>query len=328
VNVFLSWSGVTSQQVAVAFRKWLPYMLHSVKPFMSTVDIRMGDNWNADLSHELNGAQHGIVCVTQFNVHKPWMNFESGALSHLLQLTPFLFRVEPSALGHSPLGQFQLTPFGPDDQRNRSECYKLIESINRIVAEDAQLAPDVLLNNFNHWWPQLGRDLDNIPTTSVGETRTAYKWLLTFEDLAIYDLNARHEVVWVVTSDVFKYALRAGVKSRIEASLKQVQYRYLIPEPFDDNQRAAKDQLEQLAQRYPDRVACACFKRDVFEKQAASDYIVVKSCLAETSAIRVFVRIPVADTETDYWFDTDERAAIAFYGRFLQLWNSSTDRAC
>jgi hypothetical protein len=157
-------------------------MLHSVKPFMSTVDIRAGDRWSDDLSHELKDAQFGIVCVTPFNVHKAWMNFEAGALAHLPTVAPFLFRVDRTALGHSPLTQFQLTEFGGDDERNQEECYRLIESINDSLAEEDRLAQDVLMKNFEHWWRELSNELEAIPDVSPGETRTAYKWLRTFED--------------------------------------------------------------------------------------------------------------------------------------------------
>jgi hypothetical protein len=327
MNVFVSWSGAVSQQVATALRKWLPYMLHSLKPFMSTVDIRSGDKWNADLAHELKQAQHGIVCVTPFNVHKPWMNFEAGALTHLLQLTPFLFRVNRAALGHSPLAQFQLTEYGQYDDRNSAEFYRLIDSLNRSLPESDQLSSDVLLTNFTHWWPQLRSDLDKIPDVSIGETRTSYKWLLTFEDLAIFEASTKYEMVWVVTSDVVKYALRSGMTQKIEAGLEKVQYRYLIPEPIDASQSAALAQLKELAEKHSDRVEFACFKHDVFEKQATSDYVICQSHLSDTNGLRVFVRIPIADSETEYWFDTDDRAALGFHSRFHQLWESRSDQA-
>jgi len=325
MNVFLSWSGKVSQHVATVLRKWLPYMLHSVKPFMSAVDIRAGERWSDDLSHELKETQYGIVCVTPFNVHKPWMNFESGALAHLPTLSPFLFRVDRAALGHSPLTQFQLTEFGHDDERNKSEFIRLIESINDGLPVQNHVVGDVLLKNFEHWWPELRKELDAIPEMSPGETRTAYKWLYTFEDLAIYDLKADCEVVWFVTADVLKYALRAGVREKIEGTLDRVRYRYLIPEPDRSNERAAREQLENIKRLHPDRVDYRCVKREVFEKQATSDYIVIETAGGDGSGIQAFVRIPIVETTQEYWFETEERAGLGFYHRFLQLWSSLDD---
>jgi hypothetical protein len=325
MNIFLSWSGHVSQQVATVLRKWLPYMIHSVKPFMSSVDIRAGDRWSDDLSHELQGAQYGVVCVTPFNMHKPWMNFESGALAHLPTLSPFLFRVDRSALGHSPLTQFQLTEFGDNADRNKAEFFRLVESVNNSFAEQDRVEKDVLTKNFEHWWFELSKELAAIPHVSPGETRTAYKWLFTFEDLAIYDLKTECDVVWFVTADVFKYALRAGVRERMEGTIDKVRYRYLIPEPDRGNERAARDQLENLRRFRPDRIEYRCFKRDVFEKQATSDYVIVETSATDGGGIKAFVRIPIAETEQEYWFETEERAGIGFYHRFLQLWNSSDD---
>jgi hypothetical protein len=325
MNVFLSWSGKASQQVALVLRQWLPYMLHSIKPFMSTVDIRKGEKWNDDLTHELKGADCGIVCVTPFNIHKPWMNFESGALVHLPSLMPFLFRVDRAALAQSPLSQFQLTELGPDDERNKTEFLTLLEGLNDSISEHDRLARDVLAKNFEHWWPEVKKAFDAIPETSPGETRTAYKWLRTFEDLAVYDVKLGCDTVWFVTADVFKYALRAGVREKIEANLDRVRYVYLIPEPDRGNEFAARDQLEAVKRLHPDRLDYRCFKREVFEKQATSDYVIIESSGSDSSHINAFVRIPIADAETDYWFETEERAGIGFYHRFLQLWNSSAD---
>jgi len=321
MNVFLSWSGRASQDVAKTLRKWLPYMLHPVKPFMSTIDIGAGARWSDDLSRELKDAQYGIVCVTPFNIHKPWMNFEAGALAHLPHLTPFLFRLDRMALGHSPLAEFQLTEFGANGERSKSEFCKLIESLNRGLGEDDRLSPEVLAANFDHWWSQLKRELDEIPDTSVGETRTAYTWLRTFDDLAIHDLKPDCNVVWFVTGDVYKYALRAGVRERIEANLDTIKYRYLIPEPDGSSERAAREQLENLRRLHEGRIDYRCVNRDVFRTQATSDYVIVQSSQADSESVRVFVRAPIAEAETEYWFDAEERSAIGFHHRFQQLWD-------
>jgi hypothetical protein len=327
MNIFLSWSGPVSQDVARALRKWLPYFLHSIKPFMSAVDIAKGEKWTDDLSHELRGAEYGVVCVTPFNLHKAWMNFESGALAHLPNLSPFLFRTDRAALGHNPLTQYQLTEFGPDEDHSKAEFFKLIDSINRSAPESDRLSGDVLADNFNTWWPQLKKELDAVPERSPGETRTAYKWLRMFEDLSIHDLKPNCHTVWFVSADVYKYAGTVDMREKIEANVDKIEYRYLIPEPDGSSERAAREQLVALAKAHPNRIDFRCFKRDVFEKQAASDYVVIiESTPTDNDHIRVFVRIPIATTEGEYWFETEERAAIGFYNRFSQLWSSVDDQ--
>ena len=42
-----------SKQVAESLRRWLPYMIQSINPFISSGDISKGDTWSDVLAHEL-----------------------------------------------------------------------------------------------------------------------------------------------------------------------------------------------------------------------------------------------------------------------------------
>src|SRR5690242_7258113 len=112
MKVFLSWSGNTSKQIALALRRWLPYILQSVEPFMSSGDISKGDTWNDVLTHELSNSEFGLICVTPYNISHPWLLFEAGAMSRHIgkkKVAPVLYGVPPSILDHGPLSQFQST---------------------------------------------------------------------------------------------------------------------------------------------------------------------------------------------------------------------------
>ena len=118
MKVFLSWSGETSHRVAIALHRWLPHMLHHIKPFLSSSDIKKGDRWSDALAVELQNAKYSIICVTPYNVNKPWMNFEAGALSKIVGssfVAPFLFRLDRSGL-KGPLLQFQVTVYSESAQ--------------------------------------------------------------------------------------------------------------------------------------------------------------------------------------------------------------------
>jgi hypothetical protein len=86
---------------------------------------------------------------------------------------------------------------------------------------------------------------------------------------------------------------------------------------------ASRDQavhLEKLRKDHEPRLDYRCYTRRDFEREAASDYVIVES-IGCRNPLKVYVRIPIADGAREYWFDTDERAAHSFYERFSDLWN-------
>lgn len=131
VKVFISWSGEKSKKIANIFREWLPTVIQSIEPFVSSEDIEKGSRWNTDIAQELNETKFGIICVTKDNLNSPWINFEAGALSKSLENTfvaPVLFDVKPSELKSSPISQFQATSFTKEDIK------RLLETLNNATA--------------------------------------------------------------------------------------------------------------------------------------------------------------------------------------------------
>lgn len=171
MKVFISWSGKTSQLVAEALRSWLPLVLHSVRPFVSTEDIGKGQNWNARLTHELSDTSFGLVIVTRANAHSEWLHFEAGALSNSLpqaSVCPILVDLEQSDVP-GPLSQFQCATLDHDDLR------RLVRSINDARATE-RLPSDVLDKTFGAFYPELldtvGRVLDASSSEPPDRSRT------------------------------------------------------------------------------------------------------------------------------------------------------------
>src|SRR5262249_34248306 len=81
MKVFISWSGETSQRIAHEMHRWLPLILPSVAPFITTTDIDKGARWQGEISRELDQSNYGIVCLTSDNLDSRWIAFEAGALS-------------------------------------------------------------------------------------------------------------------------------------------------------------------------------------------------------------------------------------------------------
>jgi TIR domain len=176
MRIFLSWSGELSHKVALAFRDWLPSVIQSLEPYVSSEDIDKGTRWSAEMAQELEKSRYGIICVTKENVSKPWINFEAGALSRSIEkstvlpfssaVSPFLFDLKSSDL-EGPLTQFQYVV------NERADIFKLISSINGKV-EVNQLPAEKIERAFEKWWPELQSALTKIaaevPVTA--ETKT------------------------------------------------------------------------------------------------------------------------------------------------------------
>ncbi len=154
MNVFLSWSGRLSKAVAEALRDWLPNVIQSVEPWMSSADIEKGARWNVNIAQQLDATSIGVLCITPGNLTSPWLLFEAGALSKTLGsalVCPYLLGVEPTDL-KGPLVQFQAARAERDDTR------RLVHSINSALRSGA--LPEKRVDEaFTVWWPQLEQRL-------------------------------------------------------------------------------------------------------------------------------------------------------------------------
>jgi hypothetical protein len=163
LKIFISWSGPVSREIAEALRDWLPSVLQTVEPYVSSEDIDKGARWSVDVSRELEASSYGILCVTADNVKAPWLNFEAGALSKSFdksRVSPFLFGISRSEVT-GPLVQFQSTIYDHDD------VYKLVKSINSV--SEAPLEEARLNAAFEVWWPKLKESMERIKELPEGE---------------------------------------------------------------------------------------------------------------------------------------------------------------
>jgi hypothetical protein len=179
MKVFISWSGDTSHKVALALRDWLPSVLQSVEPYVSSEDIEKGARWNTEIGRQLDETAFGILCVTTENLASSWLNFEAGALSKSMEasrVSPFLLDLRPAELV-GPLSQFQAALPRVDD------IARLVKSINKLSenpVEEGRLVDAVAM-----WWPRLEERLNEAlvsrtttPTEPQRDTREMIEELL------------------------------------------------------------------------------------------------------------------------------------------------------
>ena len=143
---------------AKALHAWLPKVIQSLKPWLSSSDINKGDQWLSNLSEKLKKNNFGIICLTSENINAPWLLFEAGALSSAIDksnVCPMLFDFEPSLLT-GPLAQFQATQF------IKSDILDLLKTINKKI-ESQTLSEKQLIETFDVWWPKIEDEINKIP---------------------------------------------------------------------------------------------------------------------------------------------------------------------
>lgn len=137
--------------------------------YVSSEDIDKGARWFYDISKELESSNFGIFCLTKDNIKEPWINFEAGALSKVVddsRICPFLIGIKRSEVKSKiPLSQFQSTIFKKDD------VLKLMLSINKATGSE-KLTNEKLKNYFEVWWPKLEDNLNKCLEKITDEIKT------------------------------------------------------------------------------------------------------------------------------------------------------------
>jgi hypothetical protein len=132
MKVFISWSGDYSKQLAEVIRWWLPHVLQFTKPYFTPADIEKGARWDNEISVELEQSQIGIIAMTAENRSSPWIMFEAGAISKVVEekarVCPIIFGIKKTDLV-GPLASFMATEF------NRAEVRQLLTTINNAAKE-------------------------------------------------------------------------------------------------------------------------------------------------------------------------------------------------
>ena len=197
MEIFISWSGEQSKALAEVLRTWFPKVIQNLKPWISASDIEKGTRWLRDISERLEKTNFGIFCLTQENFNNPWILFEAGALSKVVDdshVCPVLFGFEPTELV-GPLSQFQATKLTKEDM------HKLLQNMNSLLGDNA-LASSQLDESFEVWWPKLEKELENVSKTPINKIPTRNDRELLEEVLSTVRFIARNNDIYSETSSV------------------------------------------------------------------------------------------------------------------------------
>lgn len=167
MNIFISWSGDRSRQIAELFTSWIQGVIQATKPWISTHNIDRGALWFPEISKTLAGSQFGIICLTPENKIEPWILFEAGALAKGIEenrVCTLLIEIRPTDVGN-PLAQFNHTIAS-----NKDSMWELVQTLNKALLEN-KLNEKVLKNAFDTYWEQFIKDYNEIIKRTQPEER-------------------------------------------------------------------------------------------------------------------------------------------------------------
>lgn len=166
MKIFLSWSGVKSHKVALILEKWIPRIIQSVKPYVSS-EMSKGIKWDEDIGKQLEENHFGIICLTKENLKSEWIHFEAGALSKtkgFANVCTFLLDINPTDV-KPPLASFQST------KNEKGDIYKLVQTINSKLSlnNETSLEETFLNETFETFFHKLDTGLSEIKGLTVQE---------------------------------------------------------------------------------------------------------------------------------------------------------------
>jgi hypothetical protein len=147
MQIFISWSGQLSYQLALLLRDLIRLVLPGLEPWVSSEDIKDGSRWSPDLIRILDQTTFGIVCADPSNHTSNWLNFELGALAKSIEkwnIKVFLYELKPGEL-KGPLTLYQPVKI------EKREVARLFEDIQANFSHIPVTQKGIVANLDKHW---------------------------------------------------------------------------------------------------------------------------------------------------------------------------------
>lgn len=203
MDVFIGWSGERSLGLAERLYEWLPDVVQAVDPWLSEHDIEAGAQWTPELMARLQTVKFAIMCVTNENKEKPWLNFEAGLAAKAIatnRVCPVLLDVTQADIT-GPLTLFQMKTV-----RSRDDMLHLVLTINNNLEKPRTEAKVQVA--FDKFWPNLQSAVEQIAaSTTVAVRRDS--------------LEVAEETLLLLREQSKSIAEQSATLSRIDANTKK-----------------------------------------------------------------------------------------------------------
>jgi hypothetical protein len=191
MKVFISWSGERSRTIAEFLREWLKDVNQVCDRWMSDRDIRSGSRWLSEIASQLADARFGILCLTPEACTSPWLLFEAGAISKVVDgvfVCPYLIGMDKGDIPQGPLTQFQAKT-----SSSKEETLQLVCDINSAIEEARQLDQERLRKSFERYYPDLEAKLNELPPPEEEVPHRKEEDKIDEILLLVRQLNQRHD---------------------------------------------------------------------------------------------------------------------------------------
>lgn len=153
MNVYVSYSGELSRDIASVIKECFPMIIQSLNVFVSAQDVKIGSFWRSELERTMEESECAIICITKENNNSPWLIFEAGMMAKKTTLVPLLIDIGYQEL-NDPLAVFHATLLGKEG------LYSIINLLNKKVSNKLDSA--ILSETFEVMWPMINDKISNI----------------------------------------------------------------------------------------------------------------------------------------------------------------------
>ena len=162
-QIFLSWSGELSRQIAIALQKWIHVVFESLHAWVSDTDIALGARSIKSIEESLDKSIGGLLILTVENQTSPWVNFEAGALSRQFEsrdgrVIPLLIDATHMGQLKAPLNVFQ------GQMLTREGMLRVVEVLFEMVGRDKSFAS----SRMDAYWATLESEVERLRADYAG----------------------------------------------------------------------------------------------------------------------------------------------------------------